>query len=85
MLSPIEGSVRSVSVIEDKFKIQWIFIQAKPCATVLSALKKDAENAMNWFKDKFMQANPEKFQFMFLKKYTSKEIVPNSLKYMVLK
>ncbi len=31
---------------------------------------------MNWFKDNFMQANPEKFQFMFLKKYTSKEIVP---------
>ncbi len=42
----------------------------------LSALKKDAENAMNWFKDNFMQANPEKFQFMFLKKCTSKEIVP---------
>ncbi len=31
---------------------------------------------MNWFKDNFMLANPEKFQFMFLKKYTSKEIVP---------
>ncbi len=42
---------------------------------VLSALKKDTENAMNWFKDNFMQANPEKFQFMFLKKYTSNEIV----------
>ncbi len=27
---------------------------------VLSALKKDAENDMNWFKDNFMQANPEK-------------------------
>ncbi len=40
---------------------------------VLSELKKDAENAMTWFKDNFMQANPEKFQFMFLKKYTSKE------------
>ncbi len=40
---------------------------------VLSVLKKDAENAINWFKDK---ANTEKFQFMFLKKYTSKEIVP---------
>ncbi len=43
---------------------------------VLSALKKDTENVMNWFKDNFMQANPEKFQFMFLKIYTSKEIVP---------
>ncbi len=43
---------------------------------VLSSLKKDAENAMNWFNDNFMQANPEKFQLMFLKKYTSKEIVP---------
>ncbi len=50
---------------------------------VLSALKKDAENAMNWFKDNFMQANPEKFQFMFLKKYTSKKLSPNSWKYMV--
>ncbi len=43
---------------------------------LLSALKKDTENAMNWSKDNFMQANPDKFQFMFLKKYTSKEIVP---------
>ncbi len=42
---------------------------------VLSALKKDVGNAMNLFKDNFMQANPEKFQFMFLKKYTSKEFV----------
>ncbi len=31
---------------------------------------------MNWFNDNFMQANPEKFQFSFLKKYTIKEIVP---------
>ncbi len=42
---------------------------------VLSALKKDAENDMNWFKDNFMQANPEKFQFIFLTIYTSKENV----------
>ena len=43
---------------------------------VLSALKKDAENAMTWFKDNFMQANPEKFQFMLMKKYTCKETFP---------
>ncbi len=43
---------------------------------VLSALKKDAENGMNLLKDNFMQASPEKFQFMFLKKHTSKETVP---------
>ncbi len=38
--------------------------------------KKDAENAMKWLKDNFMHVNPEKFQFMFLKKYTSNEFVP---------
>ncbi len=43
---------------------------------VLSALKKDAENAMNLLKDNFMQASPAKFQFMFLQKHTSKETVP---------
>ena len=44
---------------------------------VLSALKKDAENAMSWFTNNFMQANPEKFQFMVMKKYTSKEAIPD--------
>jgi hypothetical protein len=43
---------------------------------VLSALKKDAENAMSWFTTNFMQANADKFQFMFMKKYTCKETVP---------
>ncbi len=32
---------------------------------VLSALKKDVENAMNWFKDNFMQANRGKIPINF--------------------
>jgi hypothetical protein len=43
---------------------------------VLSALQKDGENAMTWFTRNLMQANPEKFQFMFMKKYTCKEEIP---------
>ncbi len=35
------------------------------CSMVLSALKKDAENAMNWFKYNFMQANPKKSNICF--------------------
>ncbi len=46
---------------------------------VISALKKDAENAMLWFINNFMQANPTKFQFMIMQKYTSKEIIPDSI------
>ncbi len=41
---------------------------------VISAPKKDAENAILWFTEHFMQANPTKFQFMIMQKYTSKEI-----------
>ncbi len=44
--------------------------------TVLSALKTDTEKAINWFVENFMQVNPSKFQFMFLQKFTSKEIKP---------
>ncbi len=45
---------------------------------VISAPKKYAENAMLWFTEYFMQANPTKFQFMIMQKYTSKEIIPDS-------
>ncbi len=41
--------------------------------------KKDAENAMLWFTENVMQANPTKFQFMIMKKYTSKEIIHDSI------
>ncbi len=37
---------------------------------VISALKKCAENAMLWFTENFMQANPTKFQFMIMQRYT---------------
>ena len=46
---------------------------------VLSTLKKDGENAMKWFTINFMQANPNKFQFMLLKKLTSPITLPNTL------
>ncbi len=42
---------------------------------VISALRKDAENAMLWFRENFMQASPRKFQFMIMQKYTSQEII----------
>jgi hypothetical protein len=43
---------------------------------VLSALRKDTDNAIKWFTNNFMQVNPSKFQFMCLKSVTSKEIIP---------
>ncbi len=44
--------------------------------TVLSALQKDTRNVIKWVEESYMQANPIKFQFMFMKKYRSKEILP---------
>ncbi len=41
--------------------------------------KKDTTNAIKWFEENDMQANPTKFQFMFMKKYTSKETSPEFL------
>ncbi len=52
---------------------------ASTIETVLSALQKDITNAIKWFEENYMQANPTKFQFMFMKKYTSKEILPKFL------
>ncbi len=46
---------------------------------VISAPKKDAEIAMLWLTQNVMQANPTKFQFMTMQKYTSKEIIPDSI------
>ncbi len=46
---------------------------------VISALKKDAENAMLFFTENYIQANPKKLQFMIMQKFTSKEIVPESI------
>jgi exonuclease III len=44
--------------------------------TVLSALRKDTDNAIKWFVSNYMQVNPSKFQFMFLKPLSSKEVTP---------
>ncbi len=46
---------------------------------VISALKKDTENAMLWFTENCMQVNPTKFQFMIMQKYTSEEIISYSI------
>ncbi len=48
---------------------------ASTIETVLSALQKDTTNAIKWFEENYMQANPIKFQFIFMKKYTSQEIL----------
>ncbi len=42
----------------------------------MEALQKDAQNSITWFKQNYMQANPTKFQFMFIKSLTSKEEYP---------
>ncbi len=34
---------------------------------------------MLWFTENVMQANPTKFQFMIMQKYTSKGIIPDSI------
>ena len=46
---------------------------------MLQALRVDTKNALDWFKSNFMQANPEKFQVMFLKSFTSPEEFPSCL------
>jgi hypothetical protein len=53
-----------------------IDIIASTVDAVLSALRKDTENAIKWFVNNFMQVNPSKFQFMFLKPITSKVVTP---------
>ncbi len=49
---------------------------------VLSTPKKDARNTMSsvvMVYRNLYQANPTKFQFMLIKKYTHKEIIPDSI------
>ncbi len=46
---------------------------------VLKKSQKYTSNAIKWFEENYTQANPTKFQFMFMKKYTSKEISPEIL------
>ncbi len=54
-------------------------IIASTVESVLSALRKDTDNAIKWFINNYMQANPSKFQFMFLKSFTSDAEVPEML------
>jgi hypothetical protein len=53
-----------------------IDIIASTVDAVLNALRKDTENSIKWFINNFMQVNPSKFQFMFLKPISSKEVSP---------
>ncbi len=43
---------------------------------VMEALTHDTKNALKWFDDNFMQANPGKFPFMLLKSVTCHDAVP---------
>jgi hypothetical protein len=44
---------------------------------VIDALQINTESATKWFSDNFMQANPEKFQFLMLKPMSFKGVIPN--------
>ncbi len=46
---------------------------------VLSALRTYTKAAIDWFINKYMKANPSKFQFMFLKYFRCKVDVPDSI------
>ncbi len=52
---------------------------ASTIESLKSSLQKDTTNAIKWFKENYIQVNCIKFQFMFMKKYTSKEISPEFL------
>ncbi len=45
----------------------------------LSALRTDTKAAIDWFINNYMQANPSKFQLMFLKHFRCKADVPDSI------
>ena len=47
---------------------------------VIQLLKDDTASTMKWFSDNYMQANPDKFQVMFMKPNLSHTILPNELK-----
>ncbi len=44
---------------------------------VLSALRTDAESAIKWFLSNFMQVNPSKFQFMFIRPVSCRYETPD--------
>ncbi len=46
---------------------------------VIEALKVDTENAVNWFTTNLMQANPDKFQLMYMKPFISRDPLPLTL------
>ena len=46
---------------------------------VIELLTKDTKNTMKWFADNYMQANPEKFQIMFLKPQRSITELPKQM------
>ncbi len=43
---------------------------------LLKALKHDSKIAIEWFHQNCMEANPSKFQFMVIKSFISKELLP---------
>ena len=49
-----------------------------PLNSVTMALQADVNNATSWFKVNFLQANPEKFQVMYLKPISNSPEVPES-------
>ncbi len=46
---------------------------------LLDALKSDTIHALEWFDNNFMQANPNKFQVMFMKPFTNKTVFPKGI------
>ncbi len=43
----------------------------------MEALKRDSKIAIDWFHQTFMEANSSKCQFMLMKSFTSKELLPS--------
>ncbi len=52
---------------------------ASTIEAVLSALRTDTKAAIDWFINNYMQANPSKFQFMFIKHFRCKDDAPESI------
>ena len=51
-----------------------ISVASKKRDTLLEKLKNESESAVNWFRDKNMIVNQDKFQLMILQKSTKKVI-----------
>ncbi len=43
----------------------------------MAALKHDSKISIQWFRANFMEAIPSEFQFMLMKPFTRKELLPN--------